>query len=410
MNINTMPLRGMNDYTPQEKAIREYAKNKIVEAYQKCGFLWIETPVMESMEALFRDSGENTKLMFKVLKRGEKLDIENVKNESDLVDCGLRYDFTVPLVRFYANNMGKLISPFKSIQIGDVFRADRPQKGRSRQFVQCDIDILGDNSRDADVEVIYAGYKALKNLGFEKFTFGINDRRILKSLVCGVGIDESDFTSVCISLDKLDKIGQKGVYEELIQKGFDKIKITKLLDVLIKINEASSIEILPKFGITDEIINDLLYIKTELEKVCDKNVQIKYIPMLTRGQGYYTSSVFEVYIDGYAGACGGGGRYDNMVEQFVGQKVPAVGFSLGFERLCLLLATNKTEEKNLAILKESENISNIIKMQESLNDKGYNVSIFKKAKNLSFQLDKLKATGFRFYINLSNSVEIKEIK
>ena len=409
MKIKTEPVRGMNDFLPQQKAIREYAKSKIIEAYKKCGFLWIETPVMESMEALFRDTGENTKLMFKVLKRGEKLQLNNISSENDLVDCGIRYDFTVPLVRFYANNMGNLISPFKTIQIGDVFRADRPQKGRSRQFVQCDIDILGDASAEADIEVLFAGYKALKNLGFEKFCFGVNDRRILKALVLNCGFKEEDFISVCISLDKLDKIGADGVVEELANKGFDAKNASKLLNVLKVLNE-NSIDQLTNFGVQQEVVNNLKYIISSLKQICDSGLTVKYIPTLTRGQGYYTSSVFEVYLDGYDGACGGGGRYDNMVEQFIGTSVPAVGFSLGFERLCLLLKQQKTEDKNLAVLKTQESIANIMNICEALRDKGYNVSVFKKAKNFSYQLDKLKATGYRFYINLENGVEIKEIK
>jgi len=409
MKIKTTPVRGMNDYGPQEKAIREYAKSKIVEAYEKCGFLWIETPVMESMEALFRDSGENTKLMYKVLKRGEKLDINNIRAEDDLVDCGLRYDFTVPLVRFYAGNMDKLISPFKSIQIGDVFRADRPQKGRSRQLVQCDIDILGDVTSDADVEVLYAASSALRNLGFKEYTFGINDRRILRALVVGAGFNEAEFTDVCISLDKLDKIGADGVLEELEAKGYAKSKANKLLKALDDISE-QGVEILPKYNVPDEVINNIITIMTEFKKVAGDGVDIKYIPVLTRGQGYYTSTVFEVYIDGYEGACGGGGRYDNMVEQFIGVKVPAVGFSLGFERLCLLLKLERSNDKNLAILKNDESISDVIKMAESLRVRGYKVSIFRKSRNMAFQLDKLKATGYRFYVNLSNGVEIREIK
>jgi len=409
MKIKTTPVRGMNDYGPQEKAIREYAKSKIVEAYKKCGFLWIETPIMESMEALFRDSGENTKLMYKVLKRGEKLDINNVQNEADLVDCGIRYDFTVPLVRFYAGNMDKLISPFKSIQIGDVFRADRPQKGRSRQLVQCDIDILGDASADADVEVLYAATTALKNLGFDKFTFGINDRRILRALVGAAKIDSQNFNDVCISLDKMDKVGLDGVEAELLDKGYAAKNVSSLMGILQDVVNGG-VERLPKYDVPDEMVNNLLYIMTEFTKVCGEGVEIKYMPILTRGQGYYTSTVFEVYIDGFEGACGGGGRYDEMVEQFIETKVPAVGFSLGFERLCLLLKLKNTDDRCLAILKTEESISDTIKMADSLRSKGYNVSIFKKAKNLSFQLDKLKSTGFRFYINLSNGVEIKEIK
>lgn len=230
MNKNT--VNGMKDILPREMEIREYVQSTIKNVYKSFGFTQIETPAFESIENLTgKNGGENEKLIFKVLKRGPKLNLETAKNESDVVDFGLRYDLTLPLSRFYANNMSNLSNPFKSIQIGPVWRADRPQRGRFRQFVQCDIDILGDSSNIAESELILATTSALSKLGFNDLTARINDRRILKAIASFAGFEEEDFENIFIILDKMDKIGLEGVKDSLCKEGFADEKISKYIDV-----------------------------------------------------------------------------------------------------------------------------------------------------------------------------------
>lgn len=409
---NYQPVRGTQDYLPREARLREYVKQSILESYSEFGFLQINTPMLENIELLSGgDSGDNQKLMFKILKRGEKLELDNINTENDLVDMALRYDLTVPLARFYANNSEKLPNPFKAIQIAEVFRAERPQKGRLRQFVQCDIDVLGDSSNNAEIECLMVSANALIKLGFTQFEYRISDRRILNSLIAQNGYAEHEIASVCISLDKLDKVGIEGVKNELLEKNLSGNAIT-LLSAIQQVQE-QGIDALSDLQVNPDAIANVKQIIESVNTLAkNKPFQAVFDISIIRGQGYYTSSVFEVYANGFAGACGGGGRYDTMIEKICGKPSPAIGFSLGFERLCIILNDNNfvpPQKEMLALVYNKED--NFVKVYEHAQtlSKNYVASAVPKAKNLSNQLLKLKDAGFAKW-QLFGDIEIKEIK
>ena len=339
MKINAEPVRGTKDFGPKETIMRDYVKSVILDTYRQNGFMHIKTPILEDINLLGgSDSGENTKLMFKVLKRGEKLKLDGVVTESDLTDMGLRYDLTVPLARFFACHQNDLPKPFKSIQIDDAFRAERPQRGRFRQFTQCDIDILGDNSENAEIEIISVAGETLIKLGFKGFVFKINDRRILNTLILKAGFNDCDLQKVCIILDKRDKIGFDGIKSELLASGYEEEKINNVINY-IEILTQKGTQGLDELGVDKDVTDRLLKIINVSNELAN-DYKVEFDCSIIRGQGYYTSTVMEVYLDGFSGACGGGGRYDKMVGQFIGHDVPACGFSIGFERIVMLLLEN----------------------------------------------------------------------
>ena len=335
--MKTQPLKGMRDLLPREQALRDYIQGQILDTYRAAGFQRISTPILEDMENLDKsDGGDNLNLIFKVLKRGEKLAAAlRSGDEKQLSDMGLRYDLTLPLSRYYAANRNELPNPFKVIQTDRVYRAERPQKGRLREFVQCDIDILGDSSPNAEVELIDVTTRALLRIGFKDFTVNINDRRILRAMLEKMGFAADQLDSVCISFDKLDKIGADGVKKELLEKEFDAAAV-EALDEFLRAGDFSLDAVTARVG--DETLTaDLRYVIATAEKIANGRYGIAYAPSLVRGQGYYTGMVFEVTCPQFSGAVAGGGRYDNMVGKFIGQQVPAVGFSIGFERVCGIL-------------------------------------------------------------------------
>ena len=407
----------MKDIEPREMEIRQFILSKIREVYGRFGFNEIETPNIEHIENLLSDQGwDNEKLIFKILKRGEKLDkAAESGNVNDLVDSGLRYDLTVPLCRFYSNNKDKLTMPFKAMQIGNVFRADRPQKGRFRQFCQCDIDILGEATNLGEIETLLATSTLLKEIQFDKynFSFDINDRRILRAMVMYAGFSDEDFESVCITLDKLDKVGFDGVKKELLAKGYDESKIDKfnsLFDAVEANEPVAAIRNLQN-KIVGEPASD---IDAELINICDnlieiietvtKNVDVKinFNPTLVRGMGYYTGPIFEIKSEKFSGSVGGGGRYDKMVSKFIGQDVPALGISIGFERIIGIYLDYDFKipsgvkkiayliEKGMEIVKKSD----IIKQALEERKKGNIVYVAELAKNKKFQCEKLEALGY----------------
>lgn len=405
MSKNTNPVRGTKDFLPAEMTIREKIRKVILNTYLQYGFSQIKTPIMENIDLLLGgDGGDNSKLIFKILKRGEKLDL-NVDNENDLVDSGLRYDLTVPLARFYANNSNDLLPVFKSIQIDDVFRAERPQKGRYRQFTQCDIDIINESSIKAEIEVLYVSAKALLNLGFKNFTFKINDRRILNEIILNAGFKEENISDICISVDKIDKVGLEGVRNELISKKYNENKLDLFLKNLTLVKE-KGISSLSKLKVNQEVIDDLKEIIDTINLLSYDKFEIVFDINIIRGQDYYTTSVFEIYAQGFEGAVGGGGRYDNMIEKMVGRNVPAVGFSLGFERLFLIIDKKeivKDEKEFLALLYEpQDSFLEVIKKMEAISDK-YNVNAIEKRKNFGYQLLNLKANGYSKYMLFSEA-------
>lgn len=417
MALSKKPVTGMKEILPREMEIRDYVIRVIKDTYRKFGFTGIETPCMENIENLTnKQGGENEKLIFKVLKRGEKLDLAKAQTEADLSDLGMRYDLTVPLVRFYSNNSANLASPFKSLQIGPVWRADRPQRGRYRQFYQCDIDILGDPTNLAEIELITATTTCLGKLGFENFEIRINERRILKAMAAYAGFAEESFDEVFIILDKMDKIGLEGVEEDLLNHGFAKESVDKYLG-LFK-------------GLNDHTADGLAYIASELGDFLGEDVkvwldeiidsvnatkaakfEVVFDPTLVRGMSYYTGTIFEIAIPEFGGSCGGGGRYDKMVGKFTGQDTPACGFSIGFERIVLLLLENDfqipDEGKKVAFLIEknmpSERMCEIMKEAADLRAKGDQVLVSRMNKNKKFQKEQLEAQGYTdfkdFYVD-----------
>ena len=328
----------MKDILPEEMQIRDYVISVIKETYGKFGFTSIETPCVENIENLSnKQGGENEKLIFKILKRGEKLNLETAESEKDLVDGGLRYDLTVPLVRYYSNHANELPSPFKALQMGNVWRADRPQRGRYRQFMQCDIDILGEPSNLAEIELILATTTTLGRLGFKNFQIRINERRILKAMAAYSGFPEESYDSVFITLDKMDKIGLDGVEAELLDNGFAGESVKKYLALFKGMENTSNglsylAEELGDF-LEDEVKVSLQEIMESVNATKNADFEIVFDPTLVRGMSYYTGTIFEIAMPEFGGSCGGGGRYDKMVGKFTGNDVPACGFSIGFERI-----------------------------------------------------------------------------
>lgn len=383
---NCNPVRGAYDYLPKQARIREIVRQIILQNYQSNGFNLISTPILESLDLLnMSEGGDNLKLMFKTIKRGEKLDLEKPNlTVDDIVEEGLRYDLTVPLARFYSNNKDKLPRPFKSIQIGEAFRAERPQKGRNRQFVQCDIDIFGDGSINAELELLRTAIETYEKLGFNHLTLKINNRAILNSLVIHAGFKPEDVGTVCVTLDKLDKISMSGVIMELVDKGFATEYINKLVDIMNEVLE-KGLEATKSYGADETSVEDLNYLIEALNKLTSNKHEIKFDTTIVRGQGYYTGTVYEFYAEGFSGAIGGGGRYDKMVGKITGVDTSAVGVSMGFEPICMLLEEKNATfdaKQNLALLyDEDDDVTDIFALKDELR-KQYNVSLFAKPKNL----------------------------
>lgn len=415
MALSKKPVNGMKDILPKEMQIRDYVQQVIKETYRSFGFTPIETPCMENIANLSnKQGGENEKLIFKVMKRGEKLKIDTAKTEEDLVDFGMRYDLTVPLVRFYANNANNLPSPFKALQMGNVWRADRPQRGRYRQFMQCDIDIIGEPSNLAEIELILATTTTIGKLGFKNFEIRINERRILKAMASYSGFPEDSFDMVFIILDKMDKIGLDGVAEELAKEGYAQESIDKYLGLFKGVETAGNgIKYLTSEleGFLDASVEqNLLEIMDSVNAAKTADFKLVFDPTLVRGMGYYTGTIFEIAMPELGAACGGGGRYDKMVGQFTGNDIPACGFSIGFERIILLLMENgftiPRQPKKIAYLIEkgypTEKLSEVIAKAQEERTQGKQVLVVRMNKNKKFQKDKLTAEGYEEIVEFFN--------
>ena len=442
MAMKKKPVTGMKDILPREMEIRDYAIGLIKETYKTFGFTSVETPAMEHIENLSSNQGgENEKLIFKVLKRGDKLssavnklvesgaaDGDEGVNVGSLTDSGLRYDLTLPLSRYYSNNANDLPSPFKALQMGNVWRADRPQRGRFRQFMQCDIDILGESGIIAEIELILATTTLLGKLDFKNFTIRINDRRILKAMAAYSGFAEEDYDTVFIILDKMDKIGLDGVKEELLKEGYAADTVEKYLGLYEKLvgsdaNDAASkisndekakvsIENIKSIKDTlgdfldEEVSDNLSTIITSVEGAKAADFGISFDPTLVRGMSYYTGPIFEISMDEYGGSVGGGGRYDEMIGKFTGQATPAVGFSIGFERIVMLLLESNfqvpgTGERKVYLIEKNmpaDKMQKIMALAKEERDKGVivNVSIMKK--NKKFQKEKMQEEGYTEFV------------
>lgn len=391
------PVKGTADYLPSEVLVRDYLQSTIIETYRSCGFERITTPIIEDAENLDKsEGGENLNLIFKIMKRGEKLEEAlAANNPNELSDMGLRYDLTLPLTRYYSNNRAKLPNPFKVIQVDRVYRAERPQKGRMREFMQCDIDIIGSASYTAEVELIGTTAKALLNIGFNNFKIRVNDRRILRAIIMSAGFEESDCDSVCISLDKLDKIEVSGVREELLSKGFTSENVEKLMNNVARtpftLETATEI-----CGDIDSIAN-LRRIMELSSKAAAGKYEIEYDMTLVRGQGYYTGTVFEISSPEFRGAIGGGGRYDNLVGKFLGESIPAVGFSIGFERIAGILLDSGYKipgsKPKLGLVYTEENFADALAHADVLR-KEYNVNLIECPKKLGKLYGRLEESGY----------------
>ena len=374
---------------PAEKQKREQLISLIRETYAARGFQEIETPAVEAIERLSSgQGGDNEKLVFKVLKRGEELE-RAVSEGKELADLGLRFDLTVPLTRYFASNRGSLPRVLKAIQVGPVWRAERPQKGRYRQFLQCDIDILGEPSELAELELISASLAALDAIGLSKATIRVNDRRLLKTQLDAAGIS-ADQDRAMIAIDKLDKIGLAKVVEEIAESwGTESAQ---------KVSAWLSADV-------SDWPEELAWV----EKLGDDAARLRYDPSLVRGMGYYTGAIFEIEYPGAESSIGGGGRYDEMVGRWAGTDTPAAGISLGIERIIELAEINANKGKSLVVLIEDD-FAGAMSLQEELIAEGYSVRLERKAKNIKAQLEELAANGYEFFAYQAASRQELEIR
>ena len=408
MSLKKKPVTGMKDILPAEMQIRDYILGQIKETYRSFGFSSIETPCVEHIENLLsKQGGDNEKLIFKILKRGEKLDLETAQTENDLTDGGLRYDLTLPLSRYFANNAASLPTPFKALQIGNVWRADRPQKGRFRQFMQCDIDILGDATSQAEIELILATTTALSRICPGRgFTVRINDRRILRAMAVSSGFPEDDIDKVFITVDKMDKIGTDGVKAELLENGYSEASADRYLELM---NQASpdaagvrKMGELLKGVLEDGAAENLARIMETVTEVSQVGCQLVFDPTLVRGMGYYTGTIFEVSMEGFGGSVAGGGRYDRMIGKFTGIDTPACGFSIGFERIVTILLDagftvpegNGKEAWHFEKGMGADRLTAIMKEAMAARAEGKTVLVAQMNKNKKFQKEQLGKEGY----------------
>ena len=410
MKMNAQPVRGTKDFLPKEMEIRDFIRSQIEDTYKSFGFNKISTPIMEDIERLNKsDGGENLSMIFKLLKRGQKLDLSQPDlSEDDLVDSGLRYDLTMPLSRYFANNRQFLMQPFKAIQIDKVFRAERPQKGRFREFYQCDIDIIGDASVQAEMELIAASTSALNAIGFSDFTLRINDRRILTDMIKAAGFNQDEVGSVCISFDKLDKVGMDGVKTELLEKGYHPEVVEKFMGILNEA-ETDALKAAEKFSSDVTVVDNLRKVIDFANRISEGKFNAVYDKSLVRGMGYYTGMVFEIVSPKFGSSVAGGGRYDEMIGKFLGESVPAVGFSIGFERICSILLEEgfvpPLKEKAVLAYNQDDDFALVALKARELQEKGYMVTMLKRSKKFGKQLDLLIADGVKKMVNFADGSE-----
>jgi len=418
--LTSTPTRGMRDILPAEAELRHAVMARILDVYTRFGFQQIETPAVENISLLTKgDGGENETLLFKILKRGEKLDLHALElREADLVDLGLRYDLTVPLSRYYANNAAKLPNPFKAIQIGPVWRAERPQHERYRQFIQCDIDIIGSESCIAEIELLLATSEALVALDFRDFVIRINDRRILSAMVsaCGFGADQLE--NVFITLDKLTKVGIDGVTAELKENGYNTAAISELVILLNNFATADAMSELKSFtsaNISPEIFEALERVIANVSAETKGAFSIRFDPTLVRGMSYYTGQIFEIEYKDYPFSIAGGGRYDEMIGKMLSRDVPACGFSIGFERIVSIIQSELKQivqgKKKVALILESDDYIGVaMEIGRTLRKNNSVVSLQLRHKKLKRQLDELAAQGFDEFCILSSDTDAPEFR
>jgi histidyl-tRNA synthetase len=408
--ISSNPVRGTRDILPQEMVLRDQLEAMILKRYRSQGFNRIETPVMENLELLLgSDGGENLKMLFSIIKRGEKLNLTPEASVSDLCDLGLRFDLTLPLSRFYANNQAELEMPFKAIQIGNVFRAERPQKGRFRSFKQCDIDIIGDPSVNAEIELIDTTAKALMDMGFCGFTVKINHRKLLSEVIRKLGFSEEAVGTVCITLDKLDKIGSEGVEKELLSKDYDHAMVSGLTKAVTEISTDNLSD-----WVDDElVIGELTEVIDAVKRLSKNNFTIEFDFSLIRGMGYYTGLIFEVSYGPYGYSIAGGGRYDNMIGKYCKTSVPAVGFSIGFERIVGILQEENNQlthsQKKMVLFYEAAqgSFDQVIAAGEQWQTQGYGVNLVAMKKKFGKQISAYSEKGYAGFVVFGRDEALK---
>ena len=389
------PPRGMRDFLPAEKAKRESVLGVIRGVYRSFGFQEVETPALENLDRLTSgQGGDNEKLAYRVMKRGAELDsaLESLESSDQLADLGLRFDLTVPLTRFYATNRASLPSVFKAIQMGPVWRAERPQKGRYRQFIQCDIDIIGDDSVLAEIELLTASLAALDAIGLESSVIRVNHRLLLAEVLDGLGVAEADRSSAMIIIDKLDKIEISGVVTELTERFGEGVA-----------NSAKTwLE-----GISTSSVPSVL--EPLFEAVGSR---LRFDPTLVRGMGYYTGTIFEIELPGSGSAIGGGGRYDGMVGRWLGTDVPAVGISIGFERVVELVEGVVPSAGVVLVLEDGslDCIKKGLSFQKELIAKGSLVRLEVRPKKLNILLDSLQSAGFSEFALVNSNTTVLELR
>ncbi len=412
MKFISTPVKGMQDFLPADVRLRRHVLGLIRETYVTYGFDEIETPAMEHIENLSgKVGGENEKLIFKVMKRGAEL--ERGLASGQIADSGMRYDLTVPLARYYSNNRNDLPTPLKALQIGNVWRADRPQKGRFRQFTQCDIDIIGDGSIMAEIELITATSRMLTRIfsevGISEFTVHINDRRILKAMAAAAGFAPEQYDEVFIILDKMDKIGVEGVKETLLKEGYAPEAVEKygaMFDAITPgVAPGEFCSKVCKEELDEKVMSGMDTIMQTVGAMVDAGVHLAFDPTLVRGMSYYTGTIFEITIDGYNFSIAGGGRYDEMIGRFAGQSAPACGFSIGFERIVTILrdlgwsedkvGTAKTKMALLVDEKSApEQLGKAFAEAARLRSEGNIVTVQPLKKNAKFQVQTLEKNGY----------------
>ncbi|GFI56308.1 histidine--tRNA ligase [Clostridiales bacterium] len=400
--MKTKTVKGTNDYLPADAEIRDYLQSVILDTYKNAGFEHIITPILEDAENLDKsDGGENLNLIFKVLKRGDKLQRAlETGDEAQLSDMGLRYDLTLPLCRYFANNRANLMLPFKAIQIDRVYRAERAQRGRLREFIQCDIDIIGSTAPECEIELILTTARALQKTGIGAFKIRLNDRSLLRSALLAVGFPDDALDSVCITFDKLDKIGISGVCEELAEKGYPASTIECFCQFFGK--DSVTLEAAAALIGDTTVTERLQYIMQSVNALSQGTVKTEFDISLVRGQGYYTGTVFEIASEEFSGAIGGGGRYDHLIGKFIGEDVPAVGFSIGFERIFSILKDKENYtipggRKKVVVLYDANQFVAACKKADELRGE-YDVTLCERGKKQGKQLNRFAQRGYDYFV------------
>ncbi len=417
MKIDNSPARGMRDLLPADVAVRDHVLESISAVYRRYGYQRIETPALENIGRLQSGEGaDNEKLIFEVLKRGLPPEVAAGTPVRELVDLGLRYDLTVPLTRFYGNNHASLPLPFRSLQVGPVWRAERPQRGRYRQFYQCDIDMIGEPSVLAEAELIEATSEALASIGLAGTTIRVSDRRFLAALAADAGVPEPSWGAFFITVDKLDKIGWDGVRSELVELGFPAARVSAVVEKIQGLADVPAgklaevlAESLPE--LPAEVSEDLSLTAASLERLAaERPLSWQFDPTLVRGMGYYTGQVFEITHPDMSGSVAGGGRYDKLIGRSLGTDVPACGFSIGFERIVDLLSREQSRDAvavlvegdvpvadALAVAREMRGLSGDAGVS-GVSGAGRVVEVVRRSGKFGAQLKRLEAAGFGGFV------------